>query len=221
VIEEQPKRLIAWPDEESDDDRLSKICATLSGIQRDANRVRDRAGGIRLTRIAREQFTDWYERRTLGSDPFGASFQSREDHHILRLAGLLSAADGSWEIDEHHVAHSITAIDRIKHAGSLLFGSGVAASKTYTLVDRVRAALISAGRSGLSQSALTAVCKRFGTSADQQVVLSVMHEMQLVQKFSIDSGERGRPTTMYRATRLLANAKALEEVVDIIVPEEA
>jgi hypothetical protein len=220
IIEEKPKRLIAWPEEASHADRLGTLSERLRKLKADTDYSVTRAGGIHLTRVARECFTEWYEQRKLASDPFGSSFEAREDHHILRLAGILCASDGSWVIDEHHLANSIAIIGNVKYSGSLLFGTGVASSKTYTLVDRLRGALIAAGRSGLSQSALTALCRRFGTNEEQKVVLSVMHEMQLVQKFSVESGDRGRPTTMFRATKALSNAKAMEEIVDLIVPQE-
>lgn len=220
IIEEKPKRLIAWPEEASHADRLDTLGGRLHKLKGDTDYAIKRAGGIYLTTVARQSFTDWYEQRRLATDAFGASFEAREDHHILRLAAILCASDGSWEVDEHHLANSIAIIANVKYAGSLLFGTGVASSKTYTLVDRLRGSLVAAGRSGLSQSALTALCRRFGSHEEQKVVLSVMHEMQLIQKFNVESGDRGRPTTMYRATKALSNAKALEEVVDMIVPQE-
>ena len=48
-----------------------------------------------------------------------------------------------------------------------------------------------------------------------------MHEMGVLQKFELTTGERGKPTTMYRATRTMASSKVLEDVVEQIVPQEA
>lgn len=220
IIEEKPKRLVAWPEESTDSGHNERLLVGLNKLREDAEYVADREGGIRLSRVAREKFTSWYEGRTLSNDPFGASFQAREDHHILRLAGILAAADGSWEINEHHIANATNVILYVKWTGMALFGTGVAASKTYTLVDRVRGALVSAGRSGLSQSTLSAVCRKQGSNDDLRDVLSVMHEMGLVQKFIVESGDRGRPSTMYRATRSMASSKVLEDVVEMIVPQE-
>ena len=221
VIEDKPKRLIAWPEVAHDNAvRLTQLVSDMHTLRKDAEYCTQRAGGIRLTRVAREAFTGWYEGRTIASDAYGASFQAREDHHILRLCGILAASDGSWEIDEHHISHATHAISHIKHSGMALFGTGVASSKTYALVDRIRGALVSAGRSGLSQSALTGLCRRHGTIEEQRTVLQVMHEMQLIQKFSLETMERGRPSTMYRATRSLAVPRAIEDVVDLIVPQQ-
>lgn len=221
IIEDKPKRLIAWPTGDVDEGHTESLVDRLHSLRNEAEYVSRRAGGIHLTRVARQQFTDWYERRTLSSDTYGSSFQAREDHHILRLSGIMAASDGSWEIDEHHITHATSAIQHVKQSGVALFGSGVAASKTYALVDRIRGALVSAGRSGLSQSALTGLCRRHGTKEEQSLVLSVMHEMELIQKFLVETGDRGRPITMYRGTRALASSKVLEDVVDLIVPQEA
>lgn len=220
IIEEEPKRRIAWPEEDTDVDRVGLFSQVLHRVRQEAHYVAQRAGGIRLTTVARKHFTDWYERRQLDSSAFGASFQAREDHHILRLAGILSVSDNRWEVDEHHIANAIRVVEYIRQTSSLLFGSGMASSKTFTLVDKVRGALVSAGTSGISQSALHAVCRRFGNQSDLKAILTVMHEMQLVQVFRIDTGEKGRPVTMYRATRTLAHARAVEEIVDMLVPQE-
>lgn len=221
IIEEKPKRLIAWPDAPTDTGQYQRVLTMLASISERADEVRQRAGGIHLTPTARKVFTKWYEQRTIVTDPYGSSFQAREDHHVLRLAGLLAASDGSWEIDDHHIQHSIEAIQHVRSMGTALFGSGIATSRSYALVDRVRGALVSAGKSGLSQSALSAVCKRHGTGEEIRDVLAVMHEMGLVQRFNVETAERGRPTVIYRATRSIASAKVMDSVVEQLVPQES
>jgi len=218
IIEDKPKRLIAWPEEQTDAGSSEWLVEGLHHVRSGADECLRRAGGIRLTAVARKQFATWYEERKVTTDPYGASFQAREDHHILRLAGLLSASDGSWEIDDHHIAHATAVIGHVRSTGSQLFGTGVAASRTYTLVDRLRGALVQAGRTGTSQSTLSAICRKVGTAQEVTDILTIMHEMNLVQKFNIESGERGRPVTMYRATRSIIHAKVLDDVVEQVVP---
>lgn len=220
IIEEKPKRLVAWPEEMFDAGHDTGVLRSMHKLRQDAEYAAKRAGGIRLSRVARQQFTEWYEGRKISNDAYGSSFQAREDHHILRLAGLLSASDGSWEIDEHHIEHATDVIAGIRQSGSVLFGTGIAASRTYALVDRVRGTLVAAGRTGMSQGALSAICRKQGTSDELRDILNVMHEMNLVQKFIIESGERGRPSTMFRATKSMASTKVLEDVVDMLVPQE-
>jgi hypothetical protein len=157
VIEEKPKRLIAWPEVSTNGGQTELVLSLLAKTVSMADEVRERVGGIHLTAVARRVFTEWYEHRTLVTDAYGSSFQAREDHHVLRLAGLLAASDGSWEIDDHHIHHCIQAIQHVRSMGTALFGSGIATSRSYALVDRVRGALVGAGKSGLSQSALSTV----------------------------------------------------------------
>lgn len=218
IIEDKPKRLIAWPEVGSDTGSSDYLVEHLHNVRRGADICIQRTGGIRLTRVARDRFGEWYEERRLVSDPYGASFQAREDHHILRLSGILAASDGSWEVDEHHIAHATSVIQHVRSTGSILFGTGVAASRTYTLVDRIRGALVQAGRSGISQSTLSAICRKVGTAQELSDILTIMHEMNLVQKFLVESGERGRPVTMYRATKSMAHARVLDDVVEQVIP---
>lgn len=220
ILEDKPKRLVAWPEEDIDVRRTLGLIQSMRKIADDARYVAVRAGGIRLTAVAKRNFTRWYEGRTLQSDAYGASFQAREDHHILRLAGILSASDGSWEIDDHHIEYATAAILDTKSRGMALFGSGIAASKTYALVDRIRGTLVQAGRSGLSQSALSASVRKHGTLDEQRAVLTIMHEMNLIQMFKLEHDGPGKPTTMWRATKAMMNNRVIEDVVDLIVPQE-
>lgn len=220
ILEDKPKRLVAWPEEDVDVRRTLGLIQSMRKIADDARYVAVRAGGIRLTAVAKRNFTRWYEGRTLQSDAYGASFQAREDHHILRLAGILSASDGSWEIDDHHIEYATQAVLDTKSRGMALFGSGIAASKTYALVDRIRGTLVQAGRSGLSQSALSASVRKHGTLEEQRTILTIMHEMNLIQKFQLEHDGPGKPTTMWRATKSMMNNRIIEEVVDLIVPQE-
>lgn len=220
VIEERPKALIAWPEEPiGNGDTTERLVYRLHQINARARDVTLRYGGIRPNDRARAIFSDWYSGRALSSDPFAASFQAREDHHILRLSAILAVSDDTWEIQYNHVLHAIKIINHIRRAGMALFGAGIQSTKMYSLVDRIRHALISAGRSGLSQTAVTAISRKHGSRDDQSSCLAIMHEMQLVQKFEVRTGESGRPITMWRATKALAAPTALETVVEMLTPQ--
>ena len=219
AIEDKPKRLIAWPELNAVDDDM--LLSRLAHVAEQRDYILKRVGGINLAPLARQEFTDWYERRKLVNDPYGASFQAREDHHVLRIAGLLCASDDSWEIDVHHIQHAMQLVAYLRSLGASLFGTGLASSKTYALVDRIRGALVEAGTSGLSQSHLSSICRKIGSGPDVREVLRIMHEMGLIQKFVIQAGDiGGAPTTIYRATKSIASNKALEDVVDTINPPE-
>lgn len=219
VIEDRPKRLIAWP--EANSVTPDTLLTRLAHVRDQRDHILARVGGINLSPTAKQEFTEWYERRKLANDPYGSSFQAREDHHVLRIAGLLCASDDSWEIDVHHIQHAIQLVAYLRSLGASLFGTGVASSKTYAIVDRVRGALVEAGTSGLSQSHLSSICRKLGSGADVREVLRVMHEMNLVQKFVIQDGSvGGAPTTIYRATKAIVSTRALEDIVDTINPQE-
>lgn len=219
AIEDKPKRLIAWPEVNAVDDEL--LLTRLGHLRDQRDYVLSRVGGINLSPTAKQEFKEWYERRKLVNDPYGASFQAREDHHVLRIAGLLCASDDSWEIDVHHIQHAIQLVAYVRALGASLFGTGVASSRTYAIVDRIRSALVEAGTSGLSQSHLSTICRKLGGPTDVREVLRIMHEMNLVQKFVIQDGSvGGAPTTIYRATKAIVSSRALEDVVDTINPPE-
>ncbi len=220
IIEDRPKRLVAWPQEDIDAARVSELVDGLNAIRSGAIDCFKREGGIRITPTARELFASWYEGRKPVSDAFGASFQAREDHHILRLSGLMCASDGTWEINQGHLKKAIEVINYTRQTSTYLFGVGIAASKTYALVDKMRTILVGAGRIGISQTNLTSRCGRQGSAEDQKLVLNVMHEMNLIQKFLIESGAPGRDTTMYRATKSLAHSGAIDQVLEQIIPQE-
>lgn len=220
IVEDKPKKLVAWPDESDYSAFHSSIAQRLANVRREAAYVAERERGIRPTRHALQVFREWYEGRTLSTDPYTASFQAREDHHILRVAGLLSASEDIWEIHENHMNHAISIIADVRACGMALFSTGMHSSRTYALVDRIRSVLVSAGRTGVTQQALGLACRRYGTLEQQNQVMNVMHEMNLVQRFALETAERGRPATVWRATRSLVTNKALEDIMDVLVPQQ-
>src|SRR5690606_2971874 len=89
IVSEQRKKRIAWPSAKNEDtswfvEELQKIRQKAATVQR-----------LDLTPGALKAFTTWYNNKTESRDPFSASFESREDAHVLRLAGYLAVDDGS------------------------------------------------------------------------------------------------------------------------------
>lgn len=222
IIEDTPKQLVAWPEERSGThEHHANLVNGLRNIRHTAVSLAAHTGGIRTTAAAIEHFTGWYNERAPERDPYLISFGAREDHHILRLAAILSASEGSWEIGVHHVQQATAAIAHVKHTSGLLFGAGLATTATYALVGRIRDSLVASGRSGISQGALGQLVRRHGTRAEISLVLQVMHELGYIQKFTLDTNVRGNPAVMYRATKSIATPSSMDKVLETIHPTEA
>ena len=83
IVEEKRKRLIAWPaNAPGRDSSRTRASQLLHDSVLLCTKYAER--GITLNDAALDRFVSWYERRTVNNtDPFTASFEAREDHHIL------------------------------------------------------------------------------------------------------------------------------------------
>lgn len=198
VVEEQRKRRIAWPnDTGTDAEQLGALVSDLHHVRECAERFAHR--GITMHDAAIRRFVHWYEHRPDDtSDAYSVSFQAREDHHILRLAGLLAANDGSWMINVHHLSHATRIITHHKRRGAALFGSGREVQRLVAGIDRIRDVLAAAGTVGISQTDLLYKTRRLMQVREMDYLLELMHELQMVQRFEVSTG--GRRRTVWRGT---------------------
>jgi hypothetical protein len=196
IIEERRKRLVAWPEELTTD--VDELAIALCDIRKQADNWSKH--GINLTDKAKARFVRWYEQRRDGdsNDPFLASFEAREDHHILRLAALLSANDESWMIDVHHINHAIKIIQHNKVSAAHLFGANKEAMRMTNGIDKLRTVLLEAGELGIGQSDVLFKTRRYLKTRELEYALAIMHEMEMVQRF--DVATQGRRKTVWRAT---------------------
>lgn len=215
IIEEKRKRLVAWPEEQGSN--VDALAEQLRSLRTQAENWSKR--GINLTENAKARFVRWYEQRRDGdaNDPFIASFEAREDHHILRLAALLSANDESWMIDMHHINHAIKIIHYNKVTAADLFGANKEAMRMTNGIDKLRTVLLEAGELGIGQSEVLFKTRRHLKTRELEYALAIMHEMEMVQRF--DVATQGRRKTVWRATnRILArnlNSLMLEKLTDV------
>lgn len=209
VIEEKRKRMVAWPDD-TGGIQPSDLAEPLLHIRAAAERWSSK--GISLTPNARARFVRWYENRTDsgGSDPFVASFEAREDHHILRLAALLAANDDSWTIDVFHINHAIKIIGHHKNSAAALFGSSKESLRLVNGIDKLRTVLTEGGEMGLSQTEVLFKTRAFLKSRELEYALATMHELEMVQRFEVSTA--GRRKTIWRATNKIL-ARNLNELV--------
>lgn len=216
VVADERKALIPWPKEDEDANNARRRAATLLQDCVETARSFPR---IRLTDGAMRAFVAWYKRRQTFRDPYRASFVSREDGHVLRLAACLSVNAKRCIIDHFDVRAAIRVIEAVREQGATIFEHTLTDDKLIVGVDKVRTILLAAGRDGISQSRLSRTVQHYINGADLANLLDIMHELELVQQFEIRVA-LGRPKKLWRATTLLATAGIIEKVIDKFDPSE-
>lgn len=211
------KRKIAWPSNNDNTGLEDKLIAKLRGIKEDATQISE----ITLTPNAHKAFEQWYTRRTDSLDVFNSSFESREDAHVLRLAAILAINDGVWQIEARHIRASVHAIRAVKEDGATLFAGTGTIGAIASVVEKVRDLLIKAGTQGLRQADITRALRNTTQASTLLVVLNTLHELDMVQRFeNVRLSTRGRPTTIWRATKLIMARDANDLVMAKISPEQ-
>lgn len=209
VVCEEPKQVVAWP-EEPDGSTGERIRDALAAIKEKGKRV----PRIGVSEGGRKVFGRWYRTRAKKRDPFRASFQSREDSHVLRIGALLCINDGSWEVQANHVIAATKIVTEVREDGAAIFEGTGANTKIVLGIDALRDKLIAAGLNGLKQGELTKSLQRHMNAEHIKTALDIMHDLQMVQRFDGVQVGRGRPVTMWRATQGLLSAKALDAVME-------
>lgn len=203
------KQSVAWPQSGDDSDDRERLAKTLTRINETASNYER----VDLSGTAIEAFRKWYNSRQLHRDSYRESFEAREDAHVLRFAAFLSINDDRWYIDVHDIQTAITIVQRIKQDGMRLFSGTSIEKKDVRLIERLKSFLIANGKTGASQSEILQRM-RPTYKADQIIsVLSVMHELDLVQKFELPPAG-GRPKTIWRATIYMSNNELYSQVAD-------
>ena len=198
IHDETPKRRIAWPSDHRDE--ASVIEGFVDELEIVRRTVNDGVTSIGINPLALRRFEEWYASRNLSDDPYLASFEGREDGHILRVAALFSINDGAWEINAHHLAHATRLIAEVKESGSKVFSEASTNSKYVLGIDKVRDVLCAAGVNGIAQSELIVKVRNYFSARTLAVTMTILHELDMVQKFEVhDTG--GRKRIVWRATQ--------------------
>lgn len=205
------KRLVAWPKGEDDDDASSRerLLDQLSGLASDGN---DR-GRIGITDTAKDTFVAWYNQRPVHRDVFRESFESREDSHVLRLAGLMAANEQQWQVSDDHIRRSIVLVAELKRFGTDLFTAPDMMRYDLKTLRRMRDEILASGAGGITRSALYRNLFLSGRARNEfATLLNTMHELDLVKRVEI-RGTSGRPRELIIATDYLRNELLLEDVI--------
>lgn len=201
------KRLVAWG-EAATESTQDKLVTQLQEIQRESLSY----PRIGITSAARSTFTRWYADRAVHKDTYRESFESREDGHILRFAGLLAINERAWCINDDHIRRAVTFIREVKSYGTELFTGVREAATSIKLVRKVRDVLLAAGAGGLGYSHIYRASNLSGRASNElRSLLTTMHELDLVKLHTV-TPLRGRPSEHYTATEYLKNEAFLEDV---------
>jgi hypothetical protein len=211
VVAETPKQSLAFPGE-ADETIRHEIQERLSDVRAQANRI----GSIPINDTARRKFANWYGSRDKKRDPFRASFQSREDAHVLRLAALMSISENVWEIQANHISAAIRVITETREDGASIFEGTGTNTRIVLVVDAIRDKLLSAGLGGVKQGALTKKLQGRANADEIKTVLNIMHDLGMAQRFEHIQVGRGRPTTIWRAQQSMLNSSSVDAVIERI-----
>lgn len=215
VVQDKPKHRVAWPEgsDAEEFEHIARLCVKIERLrERIDSLIEMQSGAIQLTDGALARFVQWYDHRTTNRhpDPFTESFDGREDHHVLRLAALLSLNDGRLEVTVDHIDHAIKIIKLHRQQAVALFGQQSVNNKLATGIDKLRDTIAKAGKSTVSRTQLLFAVRSYMGATELAYVLSIMHELDMIQVFEVANA--GRTRTEYRGTNRL-RLNSLNEIM--------
>ena len=207
ICAERSKQKVAWPeDSESMDEELVD----------ELMKIRDmsfKVPEITLNENGLKKFKNWYKHRPEHRDPYRASFESREDGHVLKVAALLSINRRAWRIYKDDIENAIRVMYEVKEDGYKLFEGFTGIDDMEKAVDKLRASLLAAKGGGVFERELVRSAQHYATAATVRNILTLMHEMGLVKLHEITSQRKGVKMKAYVATKELLNSSAYERIV--------
>lgn len=218
VISDAPKQRVSWP-QRRDDEGERKLVEQLVGIYNDlrptAFEQRNTGGERRfvLTEGAHQIFDQWYRSREMGVDPFSASFDAREDGHVLKTAALFAVNRNSGYIDIDDIHSALTIIDKTVKQKSVELLSYQVNNVLIDLIEKTRTVLLQ-NPSGVKHSDMIRRLQTLAKAKRIVVVLDVMHTLNMVRKFEYSHPGSGRPGVMWSATASLKSADFLQVMLE-------
>ena len=198
IMENARKRRVAW----GKDADHSRDYDLMLGELRKCLDMAKRTGSIVLSKGAMRKYSNWYQHKPESLTPFLASFESREDAHMLRLAALMCISEGESEIQTIHITDAIKIINEVKGNSASLFEGGFKPDDRTLGINALMEALILADPVGMSRTDITKVTRRYMDTADTTHVLEVMNELDMVQRFILPaSSKMGRKPSIWRASQ--------------------
>jgi len=212
VHDEKPKKKIAWPTEQVT--CVTDLAEQLKHTVGSAAEV----GQIDMLPSGMARFSSWYRGRDITSIvPFVASFNSREDAHVLRMAATLAINDGSLAISKQHINHAVKLITHVKASAVQVFNETGMAIKVAQGIDKIVQMLIEAGPIGIAHTRLYAAVRYYTQASEFNIVMTTMHELNMIKKLVEQREGGGRKGIRYARADNLANRRAMEELMQTFV----
>ena len=201
IVAMEGKNRIPWPKDETKFD-TDKLVGWLHRIRRFSNS--DCKGIITLESDTLKAFSEWYTTRTLHRDDFRASFESREDEHILRIGALLSLNEKRSSISLTNFCIAQSLVELAKQRATEIFDVGVSYDKTTLGIEAVLSALSTTSRGeGIKQGDLAKQVRHRCNSSDLTAILDVLQHLSAVRKYRAKPAKGGRPYILWIPTEEL------------------
>jgi len=215
VHAERRKQQVAWPVEGAGEIASpTELANMMLYMHKNAQAVAERHEGINLTEPALKWYKQWYNSRAEHRDTFRATFEAREDEHVLRLAGVLAANDDGWMIEKMHLQAATRVIIEVKERGARIFEGMMQSDSLVRGVERMREVFLMTGTDTLTQTQLYFKLRSYFDKETFNLALSILHELKMIQKFQREHVGSGPRTTLWRGTTLLTQQGALELIMD-------
>lgn len=212
VHDERPKKKIAWPSEAVT--HVTDLADDLKWATGAAQKI----GYIEMLPSGMKRFQSWYKNRDTSSIvPFIASFNSREDAHVLRMAACLCINDGTMAIEKKHVDHAVKLITFVKAGAVQVFSDTGSAIKIAQGIDKIVQKLVEAGPVGIPHTQLYAAVRYYVQAQEFNIVMTSMHELGMITKMIDNRGGGGRKGIRYARAGNIANGRAMEELMQTFV----
>ena len=212
VHDEKPKKKIAWPSEGIT--RVSDLADHLTETAKAAQAI----GHIEMLPSGMRRFQTWYRQRDTSSIvPFVASFNSREDAHVLRMAATLAVNDGTLAIEKKHIDAAIKLITHVKAGAVQVFSDTGTSIKIAHGIDKAVQLLIEAGPAGIPHTRLYSSVRYYTHSDTFNILMTSMHELGMVTKMVEQRQGGGRKGIRYARAANLTNNRAMEELMQSFV----
>lgn len=204
VSSEHRKKLIFWPDGVSQ--------PNVNNAKEYLRAIRDHAIKIKTilpTEEAKEFLSQWYRSRNYSSEAYLRSFESREDSHVLRLAGTLALSQLRSDIRVSEVELALYAISRAKKSGSRIFKEAALDLKLTNGLDKIREVLLRHGLRGIRSTELQMATRYHLKPIEYQGVMEILTDIGAVRQYLVPS--KTRPTKYYVATTKILHPQKWNE----------
>ena len=176
--EKKGKKRIPWGEESNTNDAEQKFKYLGEKISKANQR-------ITLTDSAIRRYSSWYVKRKLSSEVYSKTFESREQDFVLKLAGILSINDKTFQINEDHIKTAIKIIKNVKNNAQKFFNEEVFVDDTSKIdktIRRIQDIIHSKAGNGIGHRELYLRVHNSCTNDDFNYIINTMHELGMIEK---------------------------------------